>query len=715
MAWKKVEVLEKYIERGWPIFPLHWLVNGHCSCGSPNCSSPGKHPKVNGGFKAASTDLKLVAAWDRKWPQANWGMRTGSLKSGGSGILVVDLDTKNQGPQTWEMLIMDHPERVDTVTVHSGGGGIHLWYRYPEDQEIKSSAGVLGPGIDIRANDGYIIIPPSRTQRDYAFDLRPSETSILDAPAWLLAELKQSKAGGQDSFSAAENRVSQGNRHDALVKKAIDLRMIRLGFREIVTNLMTYREQWFELGDHPVPDSEVKDVARWVCSLSTHFPETDLGNAERFANQYIQTVRYCPDWNQWLVYDGRVWERNALEAAFDKAYLTIRSIYAEAENISDEKVKEKRLHHAFRSEAGGRMDSIVRHGRNLLRIKAREYDQHHDLLTVMNGVVDLRTGELLPHDPDYKLTRMVRVHYDPTAACPYWSAFLDLVCEGDQELIDYLQAAAGYSLTGRTGEQVLFFIFGPGYGGKTTFIEGLELISGDYFERINIKALLDTPSTGQGPTPEVAKLEGARLAVSTEVPENKTFDEALIKDLTGSDSLTARAMYRNPGRFKATHKIWLFGNYKPNIQGTDDSIWRRVRLIPFGSQIPAGIRVSHDETRARLEAEASGILSWGVAGAVRLNREKRLRTPLKVAQATAQYRTDQDVVGVFIEECCRVGKGLRVLKKNIYSAWRRWTESNGEQAYMIKSQAWFSRRLKDRDLKIGGAGKAYILGVDLKR
>ena len=170
----------------------------------------------------------------------------------------------------------------------------------------------------------------------------------------------------------------------------------------------------------------------------------------------------------------------------------------------------------------------------------------------------------------------------------------------------------------------------------------------------------------------------------------------------------------NPTRFRATHKLWLFGNHRPLIRGTDDGIWRRVRLIPFPKPIPAAVRMSHKETLAKLEAEAQGILAWAVAGAVRLSQEKVLRTPFKVAQATADYRTDQDVVGAFLEECCRLGAGLRVLKKDLYTAWRHWAESNGEQGYMYKSQSWFSRRLKDRGFQKAGAGKHFIMGLELK-
>ncbi len=169
----KFSRLSYYCNHGWPIFPLQWMEEELCSCGSTSCKSPGKHPLVSRGFKAASTDIDQVHAWHNKWPLANWGMRTGDIKTGGAGILVVDIDTKSGGFETWELLRNEHLEPIETVTVATGGGGQHFWFIYPPGMDIRSGAGVLGPGIDIRANGGYVVVPPSRTSQDYRFLLNP--------------------------------------------------------------------------------------------------------------------------------------------------------------------------------------------------------------------------------------------------------------------------------------------------------------------------------------------------------------------------------------------------------------------------------------------------------------------------------------------------------------------------------------------------------------
>jgi len=155
----KFSRLSYYSNQGWPIFPLQWVEGELCSCGSTNCKSPGKHPLVSRGFRDASSDIDQIQAWHMKWPQANWGMRTGDIKNGGAGILVVDIDAKSRGYETWDLLRDEHVGSIETVTVETGGGGQHLWFTYPSGVDIRSSAGALGPGIDIRANDGYVLIP----------------------------------------------------------------------------------------------------------------------------------------------------------------------------------------------------------------------------------------------------------------------------------------------------------------------------------------------------------------------------------------------------------------------------------------------------------------------------------------------------------------------------------------------------------------------------
>ena len=181
----ELKKLLHYSNHGWPIFPVQWLEGNRCSCGSSDCNSPGKHPLVARGLKAATTDHTQVQAWREQWPLANWGMRTGDIKTGGAGILVVDIDAKSGGFETWELLRDENPGPIETVTVQTGRGGQHLWFIYPPDMEIRSSAGVLGRGIDIRAKDGYVLVPPSRTHQDYRFLLNPTDTALDNTPGWI--------------------------------------------------------------------------------------------------------------------------------------------------------------------------------------------------------------------------------------------------------------------------------------------------------------------------------------------------------------------------------------------------------------------------------------------------------------------------------------------------------------------------------------------------
>ena len=189
MSDLKITELSYFCNRGWPIFPLYWLEAGQCTCGSDKCNSPGKHPLIAGGFKSSSTDIDEVQAWHNQWPKANWGMRTGDIKSGGAGILVVDIDAKSDGLMTWEILRAENPGPIETITIETGGGGTHLWFEYPADLKRSINFRTLGKGIDIRANDGYVLIPPSRTSKAYRFSLNPIDTPLEHCPDWILSRL----------------------------------------------------------------------------------------------------------------------------------------------------------------------------------------------------------------------------------------------------------------------------------------------------------------------------------------------------------------------------------------------------------------------------------------------------------------------------------------------------------------------------------------------
>jgi hypothetical protein len=226
----KANNLSYYLQQRWAIFPCHWVEDGKCSCKNDKCKSPGKHPLTANGFHDATTDPATIKTWHEKYRLANWATRTGDTRDGGSGLVVVDIDVKSGGPATWEQLREEHSEPLQTVTVNTGGGGNHLFFKYPVGQVIKSRTGAW-PGIDIRANGGYVIIPPSQTTGRYMFELSPADNEIEDLPDWILTQLDGHPKPGavetptiksEDPEVAVDNLKSAYSMLNALKKERTD-------------------------------------------------------------------------------------------------------------------------------------------------------------------------------------------------------------------------------------------------------------------------------------------------------------------------------------------------------------------------------------------------------------------------------------------------------------------------------------------------------------
>lgn len=717
MLEKKIEQLSYYCNRGWSIFPLVWMDDGDCSCGSSECKSPGKHPLVKGGFLSASTDLQQVITWYERWPKANWGLRTGDQAKGGAGILVVDIDSKNHGFDTWEMLSMDHQGHIETVTVETGNNGQHLWFSYPSDIDLRSTAGALGPGLDVRANGGYVVVPPSQTNRPYRFELNPEETPISTPPDWLIKELIGHKSHLPSIKAPAAIRIGdqvpQGERHQALLAVAGSLRRIGMGNQEIEAALQTIRDERFSTGDHPITNVEIGDIASWITTKSREYALTDLGNAERFIDQHQEDVRFCYEWDKWLIWNGRRWVEGDQASLTRRAHATVRSIYQEAANTIDEKRRVEIAKHAARSEATARVESMLQSAKPYLVVLPDELNQHPIFLNVANGVIDLGTGELLPHNRDLKLTKFIDVPYYPNTAYPEWEKFLDLVTGGDDELKLFLQVAVGYTFTGRTDEHSLFFLYGVGQNGKTTFTETIRRLMSDYAKRVDIEALMQSFGHGQAATPYVASMAGARLVLSSEIPESRKLNEPLVKDLSGGDTITARYLFANPFTFEPTHKLWLYGNYKPRISGTDEGIWRRIRVIPFKVTIPNDTRRPMHEVISSFETEMPGILAWAVTGSL-IWQTYGLHLVDAVKDATSEYRSEQDLVQQFLEERCVMRADYTVKKDPLYEAWRAWCDDAGEKDALRKSKKWLTTQMTRRGFEHGGGGKRSLVGLKLK-
>lgn len=420
---------------------------------------------------------------------------------------------------------------------------------------------------------------------------------------------------------------------------------------------------------------------------------TDWGNAERLVALHGQDLRYCYPWNRWLVWDGRRWATDEVGAVEQRAKDVVRSIYQEAAAARDKKQREALAHHAVASESEVRRKALVASARNEpgIPVLPEHLDQAPWLFNVLNGTLDLQAGELMPHRRADLITKLAPVEYDPQAQCPTWWAFLEKIMNGDGTMMEFLQKAMGYALTGDTREQCLFFLFGLGANGKTTFLETLQTLWGDYAKRTSTETFL--VKKGNSIPNDVAALRGSRLVAAVEVESGRRLAEVLLKEMTGGDTMTARFLRAEFFEFKPEFKIFLAANHKPIIRGTDNGIWRRIHLIPFTVQIPKDQQ--DKELPAKLRAELAGILNWAVEGCLQWQHEG-LTPPPEVRMATNTYREEMDPLGGFIGECCVVTPSAEAMAKDLYKAYTAWAEESGEKRPM--SQKEFGGRLKERGL-----------------
>jgi putative DNA primase/helicase len=439
-------------------------------------------------------------------------------------------------------------------------------------------------------------------------------------------------------------------------------------------------------------------------------PLTDLGNAERFARINASSVRYVAIWKSWFVWDGQRWRRDDTCEVERRAKEAVRSIWQESANGADKEERSQIAKWAERSESIGRVKAMVDLARAEpgVAIVTSAFDTHPFLFVAANGTIDLETGELLPHRPSDLLTKASAIPYEPEAACPTWIKFLARIFDNDRDLISYVQRAIGYSLTGVTREQCFHVLHGSGQNGKSTFLEVLAHILGEYAIQADFATFIDKQTTNDAPRNDVARLAGARLVRSSEVGEGKRFNEALIKALTGEEVISARFLYSEAFEFKPTFKLWLAANHKPVIRGVDPAIWRRVRLVPFTVAIPDNEK--DDTLRDKLVAESPGILAWAVRGC-REWLEYRLTAPETVLAATQDYKAESDVIGAFLDDCCETDPLYAVKAGDLYGAYTRWAKDGGEH---VLSNTMFGRRIDERGFDVRKNGIKYRVGLRLR-
>jgi putative DNA primase/helicase len=418
-----------------------------------------------------------------------------------------------------------------------------------------------------------------------------------------------------------------------------------------------------------------------------HYMRTDLGNAERFVDSHRDRVLWCPARKTFLVWDGKCYEWDERGEVVKLAHSTARGIFHDAAAAENEDEQKAITKWALASQNESRINAMLSQSKPYLAVGMEDLDGDPWLVNCQNGTLDLRTGRLKDHDPADRITKIIPVEYDPDAPCPRFRQFLEEALV-DDALIKFVKRYAGYTLTGVTRERLLAILYGFGKNGKTTLVELLHEALGDYARNTDVETLLIKKYQGVGN--DVAALKGARFVSAAEVEKGRRLAESKVKQLTGRDTVTARFLFGENFDFKPEFKLWLSTNNKPVIQGTDDAIWDRIRLIPFMQRFEGP--KADPRLPDKLRDELAGVFAWMVEGCLEW-QEHGLEEPKTVAEATRRYREEMDTLAAFFEDRCVIREGVLTPASRLYKQYQMWCDDAGEHA---ETQKMFGMRLSER-------------------
>lgn len=453
-----------------------------------------------------------------------------------------------------------------------------------------------------------------------------------------------------------------------------------------------------------------KNMEEHKNEILNNFNLTDTGNAEALAYLYADILRFNHRGGHWWFWDQsrEKWMKDNTGEIIRNMILVIRERQVAAVAFEDDDRRRGAIRFALRSENNNRLYASIGLAKNIepLSDAGTDWNLDPELFGVANGVVNLVTGELRKALPEDRITYNSEIAYDPNAKAPQWEKFLDEIFPGTPELRAYVQRAAGYSLTGDTKEQCIFLCHGGVSNGKSTFLNILRKIAGDYAQNTPFSTF-ERKAHRQN-TNDVASLFSARLVTSSETSVNKQLDEERIKAITGGDPVTARFLHKEFFTYEPEYKIWLAVNELPKITGLDDGIWRRIRNIPFVASF--GEEVIDKDLGKKLKKEAQGILAWAIQGAISWYRDG-LMEPEIVKETTLDYRNVSNSIVQFLEEkVTRTGAGM-VEKAYLYKAYSSWASIEGVSPVSRKE---FDRQVMRQGIEAKKkSGQMRYMGIEL--
>ena len=555
-----------------------------------------------------------------------------------------------------------------------GGGSGHMLETPENIERVKSALGALDPDM------GY------PEWRNVLFALRSLEWSSAEtiARTW--------SAGGDSN----EPRVSK---YDPDVFNSLWASARPDGGITIGTVFHMAQQAGWSPPTPTLPDFNADQKAK------------DIFNGRRFADLHRNRLLRVAETGDIFQSGHAGWHPANPGAEYQAAIAVVTAISSLAQQrLSEGKLDESRAlqRHAEWSSTENRLRAMCKLGWSEpgMSVKASALDANPNLLGVRNGIVDLRSGTLLKPGPEILVTKRAAVDFDPNAQCPAFDKFLNDI-QPNRDMQRLLQQMGGLVLLGKVREHKLFFFYGLGANGKTTLIEIVAWVMGDYSRRIQTETLMCHHRSPQSHDADLAVLKGRRLAYCNEVGEGQRLDPSRTKDLTGGDTISARIPYgREAMTFEPSHTLIMIGNHQPEITDTTHGMWRRIVLIPFDQQIPDNQRDSH--LLNKLKQEGSGILNWMLKGLVDYLTHG-LAIPKEVLSANDVYRDEQDLLGQWLSECCTIKTGAKERKETAYYSYQAWAIGRGHRPL---SQKRLTQQLKQRGHK-QDSGKRHYLGIAL--
>ena len=666
------------------------------------------------GFYVATTNEEEIASWERMYRGSNWALRTGTA----SGCWVLDIDVKNgaRGEDSFFALIGDHKDFPDTLAVKTPSGGMHYYFEMESGIRTFVNGGKFG-GIDVKADGGYVLIPPS------VIDGKPyeyfNENKILKAPAWLkdaLFPYKESKDNKNEVERIPQNDYRSESLAKYLLKKYLP-KAIKGMRNQVLMDMLC------QMRDNIIPSNIAEDMAR---EFAMHMDDPDFTEREALATcrsvyrraarqpNYVDlditfNIKETPtlkNFDQAGIADYILYQHKNLVYIPERSWAVYQDDgYWHCENadaiVSDLVVDELRTlgdTEAFKGSGSlfkvnkKNVDDIMSFMKKKVLKPLAQFNEQPNLINCKNGVIDLRTLELYKHNPGFFFDYVLDVNYNPNADMTRWNKFLRESLENADKKedcgiyqLELLQLSAGYSITGETNEECLFYIYGKTRSGKSTFINTINEILGPLASTIQMSALLQKRFVSDTQNFEIASLVNKRFVVSSETDRETYLDSAKIKNLTGRDTIKCAYKFKDPFQAKVKFKMWLTSNNEITVDATDEAVWGRFRTFSFPYSKMDNVDIN---LKDNLLKDKDGVFFWLCLGAhvwySMKDRGQRLPLPASMKSYLEGRKEELDSFGEFLvfKGYYPVEKGTRddavcfISNNDLYNQYCAWCDLN---------------------------------------